>query len=257
MKAFNFITPYRVEKPRKNGITMMLDKGMGLRTLNDLMEVSGEYIDFAKFGWGTSALHDRELIQNKVEIYLSHDINPYPGGTLFEIAYMKNKFSEFLDESQKLGFTAIEISDGSTIISPEERRDIISKTKDRGFTVISEVGKKDPQDDCKLDTDDRVKLINSDINAGSDRILIEAREGGKGIGIYDECGNVKEDELEILAKTDMEKIIWEAPLKNQQTYLILKFGPNVNLGNIAPEEITSLETIRRGLRGDTLGKLDL
>ena len=257
MKAFNFITPYRVEKPRKNGITMMLDKGMGLRTLNDLMEVSGEYIDFAKFGWGTSALHDRELIQKKVEMYLSHDINPYPGGTLFEIAYMKNKFSEFLDESEKLGFTAIEISDGSTNITPEERRNVISKAKERGFTVISEVGKKNPQDDCKLDTDDRVKLINSDINAGSDRILIEAREGGKGIGIYDECGNVKEDELEILAKTDMEKIIWEAALKNQQTYLILKFGPNVNLGNIAPEEITALETIRRGLRGDTLGKLDL
>ena len=257
MKAFNFITPYRVEKPRKNGITMMLDKGMGLRVLEDLMEVSGEYIDFAKFGWGTSALHDRELIQNKAEMYLSYDVNPYPGGTLFELAYMKNKFSEFLDEADKLGFTAIEISDGSTIISHEERRNIISETKDRGFIVISEVGKKNPQDDCKLDTDDRVKLINSDINAGSDKILIEAREGGKGIGIYDECGNIKEDELEILAKTNMEKIIWEAPLKNQQTDLILKFGPNVNLGNIAPEEVTSLETLRRGLRGDTLGKLDL
>ena len=257
MKAFNFITPYRVEKPRKNGITMMLDKGMGLRVLEDLMEVSGEYIDFAKLGWGTSALHDRELIQNKAEMYLSYDVNPYPGGTLFELAYMKNKFSDFLDESEKLGFTAIEISDGSTIISPEERRNIISETKDRGFIVISEVGKKNPQDDCKLDTDDRVKLINSDINAGSDRILIEAREGGKGIGIYDECGNIKENELEILAKTNMEKIIWEAPLKNQQTDLILKFGPNVNLGNIAPEEVTSLETLRRGLRGDTLGKLDL
>ncbi len=257
MKAFDFITPYRVEKPRKNGITMMLDKGMGLRVLEDLMEVSGEYIDFAKFGWGTSALHDRELIQNKAEMYLSYDVNPYPGGTLFELAYMKNKFSEFLDEADKLGLTAIEISDGSTIISPEERRNIISETKDRGFIVISEVGKKNPQDDCKLDTDDRVKLINSDINAGSDRILIEAREGGKGIGIYDECGNIKENELEILAKTNMEKIIWEAPLKNQQTDLILKFGPNVNLGNIAPEEVTSLETLRRGLRGDTLGKLDI
>ena len=257
MKAFDFITPYRVEKPRKNGITMMLDKGMGLRVLEDLMEVSGEYIDFAKFGWGTSALHDRELIQNKAEMYLSYDVNPYPGGTLFELAYMKNKFSEFLDEADKLGLTAIEISDGSTIISPEERRNIISETKDRGFIVISEVGKKNPQDDCKLDTDDRVKLINSDINAGSDRILIEAREGGKGIGIYDECGNIKENELEILAKTNMEKIIWQAPHKNQQPDLILKFGPNVNLGNIAPEEVTSLETLRRGLRGDTLGKLDI
>ncbi|OEC84472.1 MULTISPECIES: phosphosulfolactate synthase [Methanobacterium] len=257
MKAFDFIGSYRIPKPRKIGITMMLDKGLGLNALNDLMEVSGEYIDLAKFGWCTSALHDRDLVKDKIDTYLSYDVTPYPGGTLFEVAYMKNKFSEFLDESDKLGFTAIEISDGSTVISPEERRNIISETKDRGFTVISEVGKKNPKDDCKLDTEDRVKLINSDINAGSDRILIEAREGGKGIGIYDESGNVKEDEVEILAKTDMEKIIWEAPLKNQQTYLILKFGPNVNLGNIAPDEVTALETMRRGLRGDTLGKLDL
>jgi len=257
MKAFDFIGSYRIPKPRKIGITMMLDKGLGLNALNDLMEVSGEYIDLAKFGWCTSALHDRDLVKDKIDTYLSYDVTPYPGGTLFEVAYMKNKFSEFLDESDKLGFTAIEISDGSTVISPEERRNIISETKDRGFIVISEVGKKNPKDDCKLDTEDRVKLINSDINAGSDRILIEAREGGKGIGIYDESGNVKEDEVEILAKTDMEKIIWEAPLKNQQTYLILKFGPNVNLGNIAPDEVTALETMRRGLRGDTLGKLDL
>jgi len=257
MKAFNFIAPYRVEKPRKNGITMMLDKGMGLRVLEDLMEVSGEYIDLAKFGWGTSALHDRELIRNKVDMYLSYNITPYPGGTLFELAYMKNKFDEFLDEADKLGFGAVEISDGSTIITPEERRNIISKAKDNGFLVISEVGKKDPHEDCKIDVDDRVKLINSDINAGADKVLIEAREGGKDIGIYDECGNVKEDELEILANTDMEKIIWEAPLKNQQTYLILKFGANVNLGNIAPDEVTALETMRRGLRGDTLGKVNL
>lgn len=257
MKAFNFVTPYRIEKPRKTGITMMLDKGMGLRVLKDLMEVSGEYIDLAKFGWGTSALHNRDLIKEKAELYLSYDVDPYPGGTLFELAYMKNKFDEFLDEADKLGFTAIEISDGSTNISSEERRDVISKTNDRGFLVISEVGKKDPHEDGKLNVEDRVKLINSDINAGADRVLIEAREGGKDIGIYDGLGNVKEDELEALAKTDMEKIIWEAPLKNQQTYLILKFGANVNLGNIAPDEVTALETMRRGLRGDTLGKVDI
>lgn len=257
MKAFNFITPYRIEKPRKNGITMMLDKGMGLRVLEDLMEVSGEYIDLAKFGWGTSALHDRELIREKVEMYSSYDVNPYPGGTLFELAYMENKFDEFLDEADKLGFGAVEISDGSTNISIEERGDVISKASERGFLVISEVGKKDPTEDGKYTIADRVDLINFDIDAGADRVLIEAREGGKDIGIYDGSGNVKEDELEALAKTDMEKIIWEAPLKNQQTYLILKFGANVNLGNIAPEEVTALETMRRGLRGDTLGKVDL
>ncbi len=257
MKAFKFIAPYRLEKPRKTGITMMLDKGMGLRVLEDLMEVSGEYIDLAKFGWGTSALHDRKLIQDKAEMYLSYDIIPYPGGTLFELAYIKNKFNEFLDESDKLGFGAVEISDGSTNISLEERRAVISKAKERGFTVISEVGKKDPVEDGKLNVENRVDLINFDIDAGADMVLIEAREGGKNIGIYDGLGNIKEDDLEALAKTNMEKIIWEAPLKNQQTDLILKFGANVNLGNIAPEEVTALETMRRGLRGDTLGKVDL
>lgn len=257
MKAFNFITPDRINKPRKNGITMMLDKGMGLNAVKDLLEVSGEFVDLAKFGWGTSALHDRKLIKNKVEMYLSYDSIPYPGGTLFELAYIKNKFNEFLDEADKLGFEAIEISDGSTYIPLEDRRKVISKAKDMGFLVISEVGKKDPTEDHKLDTDNRVDLINFDLDAGADRVLIEAREGGKDIGIYDESGNVKEDELEVLAKTDGNKLIWEAPLKNQQTYLILKFGANVNLGNIAPEEVTALETMRRGLRGDTLGKVNL
>lgn len=258
MKAFNFITPDRTTKPRKNGITMILDKGMGLNALKDLMEVSGEYIDFAKFGWGTSALHDRNLIKEKTEMYLSYDVNPYPGGTLFELAFMKNKFTEFLDESDKLGFKAIEISDGSTNISIEDRLEMISKVKENGFLVITEVGKKNPVEDHKLDIDNRVDIINSDLNAGADRVLIEAREGGKDLGIYDEYGEVKEDELESIIKhANMNKLIWEAPLKNQQAYLILKFGANVNLGNIAPEEVTALETMRRGLRGDTLGKVNL
>ena len=257
MKAFNFIAPDRISKPRKNGITMMLDKGMGLNAVNDLMEVSGEFIDLAKFGWGTSALHDRDLIKNKAEMYLSYDVIPYPGGTLFELAYLKNKFDEFLNEADKLGFKAVEISDGSINISPEDRIASISRAKEQGFLVISEVGKKDPFEDGKLDIEDRVDLINFDIDAGADRVLIEAREGGKDIGIYDGAGNVKEDELEALAKIDGKKLIWEAPLKNQQMYLILKFGANVNLGNIAPEEVTALETMRRGLRGDTLGKVNL
>lgn len=257
MKAFNFIAPDRISKPRKNGITMMLDKGMGLNAVNDLMEVSGEFIDLAKFGWGTSALHDRDLIKNKAEMYLSYDVIPYPGGTLFELAYLKNKFDEFLNEADKLGFKAVEISDGSINISPEDRIASISRAKEQGFLVISEVGKKDPFEDGKLEIEDRIDLINFDIDAGADRVLIEAREGGKDIGIYDGAGNVKEDELEALAKTDGKKLIWEAPLKNQQMYLILKFGANVNLGNIAPEEVTALETMRRGLRGDTLGKVNL
>jgi len=257
MKAFNFLTSDRIPKPRTNGITMMLDKGMGLNAVIDLMEVSGEYIDLMKFGWCTSALHDRDLIKKKTEIYLSYDVNPYPGGTLFEIAYLKNKVDEFFIEADKLGFKAIEISDGSVTIPLNDRVEAINKAKENGFIVITEVGKKDPSADHKIDISRRINFINFDLNNGADKVLIEAREGGKDIGIYDKSGAVKESEVEALAKIDGEKIIWEAPLKNQQVYLILKFGPNVNLGNISPEEATSLETMRRGLRGDTLGKVNL
>ncbi len=257
MNAFDFLTQDRVKEPG-TGITMMLDKGIGLRMLTDLLEISGEYIDLAKFGWCTSAVYDKEIVKRKIELYLSYDVVPYPGGTLFEVAYTNNKIDEFLNEADKLGFGAIEISDGSVEIPLEERDKIIRKVKNNGFRVITEVGKKDPKNDSRFTPLKRVNLVNHDIELGADKVLIEAREGGKGIGIYDDKGNVKEDDVQIFAdNTDIKNIIWEAPQKNQQVYLILKFGSNVNLGNIPPEEITSLETMRRGLRGDTLGKVNL
>ncbi len=257
MKAFKFIAPERCSKPRENGITMMLDKGMGLNVVSDLMEVSGEFIDLAKFGWGTSALHDRDLIIQKIEMYLTYKVDPYPGGTLFELAFLKNMFPQFLTEADELGFKAIEISDGSINLPLEDRGTAIREAKENGFLVISEVGKKDPSADHQLDTSNRIDLIKFDLDNGADKVLIEAREGGKDIGIYDEHGDIKVDELEALAQIDAEKLIWEAPLKNQQAYLILKLGANVNLGNISPQEVTALETMRRGLRGDTLGKVNL
>ena len=122
--------------------------------------------------------------------------------------------------------------------------------------AITEVGKKDPTEDHKLTVQNRIDLVKLDINAGADKVLMEGREGGKGIGIYDNDGKVKENEINsIVKKIDNNKIIWEAPQKEQQVYLILKFGPNINLGNIPPEEITALETLRQGLRGDTLGRV--
>jgi phosphosulfolactate synthase len=257
MHAFDFITLERKKKPRSDGITMMLDKGMGLMTIEDLLEISSEYIDLAKLGWGTSAVHDRNIIKDKVEIYWSYDVNPYPGGTLFELAYINNRLSEFLDEADKLGFNTIEISDGSTSLNLDERERIISQVKNRDFFVISEVGKKNPTEDAKFTPEERAELVNFDLDAGADRVLMEARESGKNIGIFDEEGNVKENEVEILVKnTNVQKLIWEAPQKNQQVYFILKFGSNVNLGNIPSEEITALETMRLGLRGDTLGKVN-
>lgn len=256
MNAFNFLTQDRIREPG-SGITMMLDKGLGPMAVIDLMEISGNYVDLAKFGWGTSAIHNREIIKEKVETYSSYGVIPYTGGTLFEIAYIQNKLEEYFDEAHNLGFEAIEISDGTVEIPLEYRKDIIGLVKENDFLVITEVGKKDPEKDSLLNLRQRIQLVNSDLKAGADKVLIEAREGGKGIGIYDREGNVKKDELEVLIKEiPINDLIWEAPLKNQQAYFILKFGTNVNLGNIAPEEITALETMRQGLRGDTLGKVN-
>lgn len=237
---------------------MMLDKGIGPVSVIDFLELSGDYVDLAKFGWGTSAVHDRDLIKEKTEIYESYGIIPYPGGTLFEIAYQQNKLEEFLDEADYLGFQAIEISDGTLHINQSDREKFIRRVKEAGFMAITEVGKKDPIQDHKLTVQNRIDLVNLDLDAGADKVLMEGREGGKGIGIYDNSGRVKEDEINsIIEKIDNSKIIWEAPQKEQQIYLILKFGPNVNLGNIPPEEITALETLRQGLRGDTLGRVKI
>src|SRR5664280_1556152 len=257
MNAFNFLTKDRVRSPEE-GITMMLDKGMGPNMVEDFLEISGPYVDLAKLGWGTSAIHERELIKYKVDTYLSNDIIPYPGGTLFELAYIRDKFDEFLTEADELGFKAIEISDGTVDITPEERNRIIGEVKDVGFMALTEVGKKDPKKDHQFTAIDRVNLITLDLEAGADKVIIEGREGGKDLGIYNNKGDVKEEDVQVLVDyLDVKKFIWEAPQKNQQAYLILKFGSNVNLGNISPDEITSLETMRRGLRGDTLGKVDL
>ena len=256
MKCFEFLLPSRQRKPRKKGLTMVLDKGLGFETAKSLMEISGEYVDFLKFGWGTIIIHDKDIIKKKVKMYKSFDVTPYTGGTLFEIAYMNKKVPEFFKESKDIGFEAIEISDGSTNMKLNEKLNFISKAKEEGFYVLSEVGKKDPKEDAAIGIEERIDLIKAELEAGSDKVIIEAREGGKNIGVFDEKGIAKEEEVDYLKKhLPEEDIIWEAPNKDQQVYFILKVGKDVNLGNISTEDITSLETLRRGLRGDTLNKL--
>lgn len=246
----------RAEKPRDCGITMVLDKGLGLETAESLMNISGEYVDYLKFGWGTSIVHEQEIIKSKVEMYKAHDITPYTGGTLFELAYKNGKLTEFFEEARNLGFPAIEISDGSISIPHEDKLNSIKRAQNEGFEVLSEVGKKDPALDKELSLDERISLMQKELDAGSSLIIVEAREGGKNIGIFDKSGNAKEDEIDcILDKIEPKKILWEAPNKDQQVFFILKLGNDVNLGNVSSDDITSLETLRRGLRGDTLGKL--
>ena len=256
MKSFNFLLKEREEKPRQKGITMVLDKGLGLETAESLMIISGDYVDYLKFGWGTSIVHEQDIIKDKVAMYKSHNITPYTGGTLFELAYMNDKLEEFFQEAHDLGFEAIEVSDGSTTISHDKKLECIESAKKDGFEVLSEVGKKDPGLDKELSLDERIEYMQNELEAGSSLIIVEAREGGKNIGIYDKAGNAKEDEIDyILDNFDGNKILWEAPNKDQQVFFILKLGNDVNLGNVSTDDITSLETLRRGLRGDTVGKI--
>ena len=256
LKSFEFLSKKREEKPRKSGITMVLDKGLGLKTAESLMEISGEYVDYLKFGWGTTIVHEQEIIKKKVKMYQSYNITPYTGGTLFELAYMNNKLEDFFQEAHDLGFKAIEVSDGSIEIPHENKLECIELAKNEGFEVLSEVGKKDSNLDKKLTFDERISYMKEELNSGSSLIIVEARESGKNIGIFDESGYAKEDEIDyILDNFDGNRILWEAPNKYQQVFFILKLGNTVNLGNISTDEITSLETLRHGLRGDTIGKL--
>lgn len=257
MKSFNFLSVNRNKKPRENGVTMVLDKGLGPEVAENLVKVAKDHIDFIKFGWGTSAVQDKELIKDKVELYKSNDIIPYTGGTLFELAYAKDLLDEFFKEAEELGFPAIEISDGSTFIPHDEKLELIKTAKDKGFIVLSEVGKKNPELDKELTIDERAENMAKELEAGSSYVIVEAREGGKNIGIFDKSGNAKEDEIDaIIEQVNNEKIIWEAPNKDQQIFFVLKLGKDVNLGNISTDDIISLETIRRGLRGDTFCKIE-
>ncbi len=256
MKSFEgvFRTPIpgRSVKPRKSGYTMVIDKGLGLAATRDLMDTAADYIDSLKQTFGTSAFFDDRLMREKVEIVRGAGVNVYPGGTFLEIAVWQNAVQAYLNRVKELGFTGVEVSDGTIEMPDEQRHDAIKRAVDMGFVVISEVGKKDPSDKVaypKMHAD-----IAKDLELGVRKVIVEARESGKGVGIFDSSGNPDAAEVDaILAGVkDQNDLIWEAPMKNQHVWLIKKFGINVNLGNVPPEEVLVLEALRNGMRGDTL-----
>ena len=242
----------RTTKPRDTGITMVIDKGIGLHHLEDLIQIAGGYIDIIKLTFGTSAFYNEDLLKKKNDMITSSDIEVMPGGTFLEVAVWKKVFNDYLKRAKELGFSAIEVSDGTIKIDREMRRDIIKKSLDQGFRVITEVGKKDPKELLPISLVHQ--LIAEDMENGAFKVIIEAREAGKGVGIYDQEGKIKTDEIDniIGGVEDINCLMWEAPLKNQQQDLILRFGIDVNLGNIPPDEILALEALRQGVRGDTL-----
>lgn len=238
-------------KPRRTGCTMLLDKGLGLSQTKDLLELAGDYIDIIKLTFGTSALYPEALLREKIRLIRFYGVDVYPGGTLCEIAILHNQLPAYLRQARELGFSGIEISDGTISLSAPERRRSIGMAKDAGFKVITEVGKKDG---THIPIPQMQQIIMDDLEHGADKVVIEGRESGKGVGIFDSEGKVKVREVEELVHglNYLDALLWEAPLKSQQVSLIKRFGPNVNLGNIAPDEVLAVEALRYGLRGDTL-----
>jgi phosphosulfolactate synthase len=238
--------PDRPLKPREKGITMVMDKGLSLRQVEDFLEVSGTHTDIVKLGWSTSYVTPN--LKEKLKIYRDAGIPVYFGGTLFEAFVIRDQFDDYRRVLDQYGMEYAEVSDGSIEIVHEEKLEFIRQLSSQ-VTVISEVGSKDA---TKIFAPYKwIQLMKAEIEAGSWKVIAEAREGGN-VGIYRDSGEVRQGLVdEILTQIPEETIIWEAPQKAQQVWFIELIGTNVNLGNIAPAEVIPLETIRLGLRGDT------
>ena len=238
--------PERPIKPRNSGITMVMDKGLSIREAEDFMSVGSGYTDYVKLGFGTSLITPG--FEKKIALYKKSGAIPYFGGTLFEAFIIRNMFQEFIDFIDKYEIDVVEVSDGSYDFEHKRKLEYISRLAERG-TVISEVGSK--KKEVIYTPEEWVAMMKTELNAGSVKVIAEARESGT-TGIYNEDGSINNSIICGIAEhVKLENVIWEAPLKSQQTWFIKNFGANVNLGNIAPHEIIPLESLRLGLRGDT------
>lgn len=238
--------PERTAKPREKGLTMVMDKGLSLRAAEDLAEAAGDYIDLVKLGFGT-ALCTPHLLA-KIDIYRSAGIQVYFGGTLFEAFVVRGQFNEYVNWLKKLRLEVVEVSDGSIRLRPSEKVKFISRLAQE-FRVLSEVGSK--ESGILISPNKWKNMMERELQAGAWKVIAEARESGT-VGIYRPGGHPHVALIrQILRRIPEESIIWEAPQKSQQTYFIKLLGANVNLGNVAPDEVMALEALRLGLRGDT------
>lgn len=244
---FNLLQiPERTAQPRKHGLTMVMDKGLSYGEAENFLSVALPHTDIIKLGFGTSFVTPH--LRKKIELYHSHNVPVYFGGTLFEAFLIRNQFDDYLAMCKDYNINVIEVSDGSINIPHSEKCGYIEKIM-KFATVFSEVGSKDAAH--ILPPYKWIELMSAELSAGSSYVIAEARETGN-VGIYRGSGEVREGLVqEILTKIPAEKILWEAPQKAQQLYFLELIGCNVNLGNIAPSEVIPLEAMRIGLRGDT------
>jgi phosphosulfolactate synthase len=232
-------------EPRTGGLTHVIDKGLGPRAWEDVLETAGPYIDIVKLGWGTAYVTPN--LRAKLDVL--REKNVVIGGTFFEVVYAKGKLEEYKRWLGELGLTHVEISDG-TIEMPRERKLELIADFARDFTVLSEVGSKDA--DVVFAPYQWVEWIKEELEAGAWKVVTESREGGTA-GIFRPTGEMRTGLVDEIAHSiDFHDLVWEAPTKASQAWFVKHFGPEVNLGNIPPEEVIPLETLRLGLRGDTL-----
>jgi phosphosulfolactate synthase len=238
--------PERTVKPRNSGLTMVMDKGLSCREVENFIEVGGPYTDMVKLGWATSFVTPR--LEDKLRIYKQAGIPTYFGGTLFEAFVIRGQFDDYRRILDKYQMDYAEVSDGSITINHDEKCEYIRKLSEQ-ITVISEVGSKDVQ---KIFAPYKwIQLMKAELEAGSWKVIAEARESGN-VGIYRDSGEVRQGLVdEILTQIPEDSIIWEAPQKVQQVWFIKLIGANVSIGNVAPADVIPLETLRLGLRSDT------
>jgi phosphosulfolactate synthase len=238
--------PERTVKPRVNGTTMVMDKGISLRQAEDFVSVSADFVDFLKLGFGTSLI--TKQVKEKVKLYKDAGMKVYVGGTLFEAFVVRNQFDDYLKYISDLGLDCAEVSDGSIELSHEKKCEYIN-TLSKNFTVLSEVGSK--EEGVIIHPQRWINMMQSELQAGATKVIAEARESGT-VGIYHKNGSAHTMLINrIVHKIKIENIIWETPQKSQQIYFLKLFGSNVNLGNIGVDDVIPLETLRLGLRGDT------
>jgi phosphosulfolactate synthase len=249
LNTFNFNLsnlPERTSSPRSTGITMVMDKGISLRQAEDFVETSSAFCDFVKLGFGTSMIAKK--VKEKVKLYRDAGMKVYVGGTLFEAFVVRNKFDDYLRYISELGLDAAEVSDGSIELHHDKKCEFISRLA-KEYTVLSEVGSK--EEGVIIHPARWIKMMQSELDAGSYKVIAEARESGT-VGIFHKNGSAHTLLIHrIVNKIKIENIIWETPQKSQQIYFLKLFGSNVNVGNIAVDDVIPLETLRLGLRGDT------
>ena len=238
------------------GLTMVIDSGLGLAATRDILSVSGRWIDLWKLSFGTSALMPEEVLEEKLAVIDGAGLVVFPGGTLFESAVLNGHGDDYFEKAAALGFTAVEISEGTLDLPAGRRMSSIRAAAEAGLAVISEVGKKDPLG--QPSPRELAEQALADLEWGARWVVVEGRESGRGVGVFSNTGGVNLEAVETLAlhaAGALDRLVWEAPLKDQQVAFMQRFGPNVSLGNIDPTRVLALEALRAGLRFETLQPL--